>query len=103
MSTQILAKHYTLAMRRSALAAIGISFFVLSATVLGADPRTADPSAVATAPAGRQVTPVGPTEAPPVNAKNSSEFVDRLYKELMEWTPTWCPSGTNDTSRPGHC
>jgi hypothetical protein len=83
-------------MRRLALAAIGISFFVLSATTLGADLRAADPSAVATALAGR-ATPARPTDPPATNA----EFVDGLYKELMEWTPPPCLSAPNDASLRG--
>jgi|SRR6516162_2601378 len=86
MNAKILPRRCTLAMRRSALAAIGISFCALSATTLGADLRTTDRSAVATAPAGRQVTPARPTIGPAIKAKNTSEFVDRLYKELTEWT-----------------
>ena len=90
MSTQILPKRCALALRRLALAAVGISFFALSATTLGADFRTADPSAVATASAERHATP---TDPPAINAKTSPAFVDGLYKELMEWTPPPCLSG----------
>src|SRR5262249_33945158 len=84
MSAKILPKHCTLEMRRSALAAIGISFFVLSATTLGADLRTADPSAVAPAPTGGHATPAPPTDPLAINPKSSATFVDQLYKELME-------------------
>jgi hypothetical protein len=56
MSPQILPNRRTLAMRRLALAAIGISFFVLSATTMGADLQTADLSTVAAAPVGRHAT-----------------------------------------------
>jgi hypothetical protein len=100
MSAQIFPERCALAMRRLALAAIAISFFVLSATTLGADLRTADPSAVATALAGR-ATPAHPTDLPAINAKTPSEFVDGLYKELVEWTPPPCLSATNDVSLRG--
>jgi hypothetical protein len=42
----------TLAMRGSALATIGVSYFVLSGTAFGADIGIANPSAVAAAPGG---------------------------------------------------
>jgi hypothetical protein len=83
MSAQILRKRRTLAMRRLALARIGVSVFVLSGTTLGADIGIADPSAVVAALDGRHA----PTEPPAINAKTHSPFVDGLYKELMEWTP----------------
>jgi hypothetical protein len=74
-------------MRRLALAAIGVSFFVLSGTTLGADLHTADSSVVAAALGGGHVM-AHPTEPPATNAKTTSAFVDGLYKELMDWTPT---------------
>ena len=89
MSAQILGKRRTLAMRRLALAAIGISFFALSGTTLGADIGIADPSAVAVALGGRHAT-AHPTQPPATNAKTTSAFVDGLYKELMEWTSPPC-------------
>jgi hypothetical protein len=94
MSAQILRKGRTLAMRRSALAAIGVSFFVLSGTTLGADIGIANSSAVAAAPGGRHAT-AHPTEPPASNAPTSSAFLDGLYKELMEWTPPPCLSATS--------
>jgi hypothetical protein len=94
MSAQILGKRRTLAMGRLALAAIGVSFFVLSGTTLGADIGTANPSAVAAAPGGRHAT-AHPTEPPAINAKTTSAFLDGLYKELMEWTPPPCLSATS--------
>ena len=98
MSAQILGKRRTLAMRRSALATIGVSFFlVLSGATLGADIGIADPSAVAAAPGGRHAT-ARPTEPPEINATTHSAFVDGLYKELMEWTPPPCLSETSDAS-----
>jgi hypothetical protein len=78
-------------MRRAALAAIGVGFFVLSGTTLGADLRIAEPSAVAAALGGREVT-AHPTEPPAIKARTTSAFVDDLYKELMEWTPPPCLS-----------
>ena len=97
MSAQILGKGRTLAMRRLVLAAIGVSFFVLSGTTFGADVGIANPSAVAAAPGGRHAT-AHPTEPPEINATTQSAFVDGLYKELMEWTPPPCPSATSDAS-----
>jgi len=97
MSAQIIRKRRTLAMRRLALAAIGVSFFVLSGTTLGADIGIANPSAVAAAPGGRHAT-AHPTEPPEINATTHSAFVDGLYKELMEWTPPPCLSATSDAS-----
>ena len=97
MIAQILGKRRTLAMRRSALAAIGVSFLVLSGATLGADIGIADPSAVAAAPGGRHAT-AHPTKPPEINATTHSAFVDGLYKELMEWTPPPCPSATSDAS-----
>ena len=94
MSAQILRKRRALAMRRLALAAIGVSFFVLSGATLGADIGTANPSAVAAAPGGRHAT-AHPTEPPAINAKTTSAFLDGLYKELMEWTPPPCLSATS--------
>jgi hypothetical protein len=91
MSAQIVTKRRTLAMGRLALAAIGISFFVLSGTTLGADLRTADPNAVATVLGGRHVTAYS-TEPPAVKAKTNSAFVDGLYKELMDRAPPPCLS-----------
>jgi hypothetical protein len=84
-------------MRRLALAAIGVSFFVLSGTTLGADVGIANPSAVAAALGGRHAT-AHPAEPPAGNAKTTSAFVDGLYKELMEWTPPPCLSATSDAS-----
>ena len=97
MSAQILDKRRTLAMRRLDLAAIGISFFVLSGTTLGADIGIANPSAVAAALGGRHAT-AHPTEPPEINATTHSAFVGGLYKELMEWTPPPCLSATSDAS-----
>jgi hypothetical protein len=101
MSEQILGKRRTLVMRRLALAAIGVSFFVWSGATLGADIGIANPSAVATALGGRQPT-AHPTEPPAINAKTTSAFVDGLYKELMDWTPLPCLSGDKQptTTRP---
>jgi hypothetical protein len=75
MSAQILPKRRTPAMRRLALAVIGISFFVLSETTLGADVGIANPSAAAAALVGRHAT-AHPTEPPASNAKTTSTFVD---------------------------
>jgi hypothetical protein len=97
MSAQILRKRRTLAMRRVALAAIGISFFVLSGTTLGGDIGTANPSAIVAAPGGRHAT-AHPTEPSAINAKTRSAFLDGLYKELIEWTPPPCLSATSDAS-----
>ena len=97
MSAQILRNGRPFAMRRSALAAIGVSFFVLSGAALGADVGIANPSAVAAALGGRHAT-AHPTEPPEINATTSSAFVDGLYKELMEWTPPRCLSATSDAS-----
>jgi hypothetical protein len=83
-------------MRRVALAAIGVGFFVLSGTTLGADLRVTDPSAVATALAGRHAA-AHPTEPPALNAQTNATFVDELYKELMDWTPAPCLSGEKTT------
>jgi hypothetical protein len=99
MSAQILRKRRTLAMRRLALAAIGVSFFVLSGTTLGADIGIANPSAVAAALGGRHAT-AHPTEPPEINATTHSAFVDGLYKELMEWTPPPCLSATSSRREP---
>ena len=71
MSAQILGKRRTLAMRRLALAAIGVSYFVLSGTTFGADIGIANPSAVAAALGGRHAT-AHPTEPPAINAKTRS-------------------------------
>src|SRR6266481_9826280 len=97
MSAQILRKRRTLAMRRLALAAIGVSYFVLSGTTFGADIGIANPSAVAAALGGRHAT-AHPTENPAINANTTSAFVDGLYKELMEWTPPPCLLATSDAS-----
>ena len=94
MSPQILRKRRTFAMRRSALAAIGVSFFVLSGATLGAEMDIANPSAVAAAPGGRHAT-AHPTEPPEINATTHSAFLDGLYQELMEWTPPPCLSATS--------
>ena len=100
MSTQILRKRRTFAMRRLALVAIGASFFVLSGSTLGADIGIANPSAVAAALGGRHAT-AHPTEPPAINSKTTSAFVDGLYKELMEWTAPPSLSATSDTSLRG--
>jgi hypothetical protein len=97
MSAQILRKGRTFAMRRLALAAIGVSLFVLSGATFGADIGIANPSAVAAAPGGRHAT-AHPTEPPEINATTRSAFVDGLYKELMEWTPPACLSKISDAS-----
>jgi hypothetical protein len=101
MNAQILSKRSAFTMRRLVLAAIGISFFVLSTTTFGADLRTDHPSAVATAPARRYAIPAHPTDPPLVNAQTSPAFVDRLYKDLMAWTSPPCLSATNNASRRG--
>jgi hypothetical protein len=107
MTIQIAGNRCTLPMRRSVLAAIGISFFALSATTFGADIRTADPSAAATAtkslPAGRPPIPAQPADSLAANPKTPAPVVDQLYKELMEWMPPWCASATSDASLRGHC
>jgi hypothetical protein len=95
MSAQILGKRRTLAMRRLALAAIGAGFFVLSGPALGADIAIANPTAVAAAPGGDHAT-AHPTEPPESKATTHSAFVDGLYKELMEWTPSPRQSATSD-------
>jgi hypothetical protein len=97
MSAQILRKRRAFAMRRLALAAIGVSFFGLSGATLGADIGIPNPSEVAAAPDERHAT-AHPTEPPASNAKATSAFVDGLYKELMEWTPPPCLSETSDAS-----
>jgi hypothetical protein len=94
MSAQILRKGRTLAMRRLALAASGVSFVVLSGTTLGADIGIANSSGVAAAPGGRHAT-AHPTEPPEINATTHSAFLDGLYQELMEWTPPPCLSATS--------
>ena len=94
MSAQILRRRRTLAMRRLALAAIGVSFFALSGTTLGADNGIANPSAVAAALDTRHAT-AHPTEPPAINAKSTAAFVDGLYDELMEWTSPPCLSATS--------
>jgi hypothetical protein len=101
MSTQILRKHRALAGSRLVLAAIGMNFFVLSGTTLGADIGTANPSAVAEALGGRYAT-AHPTEPSAINAKTHSAFVGGLYKELMEWSPPPCLLGDKrpTTTRP---
>jgi hypothetical protein len=71
MSAQILRKRRTLAMRRLALAAIGVSYVVLSGTPFGADIGIANPSAVAAALGGRHAT-AHPTEPPAINGKTRS-------------------------------
>jgi PhoPQ-activated pathogenicity-related protein len=102
-----LPNRLTVAMRRRALAAIGISFFAFTAATLAAEAPTADQNAVATAsksvPAGYHTIPAHPIEPLAINAKASAAFVDQLYKELMEWNPPWSPSATNDASLRGHC
>jgi hypothetical protein len=97
MSAQILRKRRALAMRRLALAAIGVGFFGLPGATLGADIGIANPSPAAVAPGGRHAT-AHPTEPPAINAKTHSAFVDGLYKELMEWTTPPCLSATRDAS-----
>ena len=101
MSTQILRKRRTFAMSRLALAAIGVSFFVLSGTTLGAGIGIDNPSAVA-APLDARHATAHPTEPPAINARTHSAFVGGLYKELMEWTPPPCLSGDKlgTTTRP---
>ena len=89
MSTQSLPKSFAPTMRRLALAAIGTSFLVLSTTTFSADL----PNAVDTVPAGRYATPARPIDPPVVNARTSPTFVDRIYKELMDWTPPPCLLG----------
>ena len=103
MTVQSVLNCCKLAMRRWVLAAIGISFLALPATTSGAELRTADPSAAATAPVGHHAIPAHPTDPSAVDPKASPAFVDQLYKELMEWTPPWCPSTTSDASLRGRC
>ena len=92
MSAQILPKRRAPAMRRLALAAIGISLLGLSGTTLGADLRTVDPSTDAIAVSARHAT-AHRTEPLAIKPKTTSAFVDRLYKELMDWTPAPCLLG----------
>src|ERR1700757_74527 len=82
MSPQIRPNRRTPAMRRLALAAIGIGFFVLSATTMGADLQTADLSAVATAPVERHAT-AHPSDPPAINAETTAAFVDGLYRRRL--------------------
>jgi hypothetical protein len=88
-------------MRRLALATIGVSFFALSGTRIGAGLGIGDPSAVAAALDARYAT-ADPTGRPAINAETHSAFVGGLYKELMEWTPPPCLSGDKrpTTTRP---
>jgi hypothetical protein len=99
MSAQILGKGRTLAMRRLVLAAIGVSFFVLSGTTFGADVGIANPSAAAAALGGRHAT-VHPTEPPASNAKTTSTFVDGLYKELRCVTAQLPPKNLGSPRQP---
>lgn len=107
MTMQILPDRRTVAMRRRVLAAIGVTFFVFTATTFAAEVRSADQSAVATAsksvPAERHAMPAHPTDPLPINSEASAEFVDQLYKELTEWKDPWRPSVTNNASLRGHC
>ena len=98
MSTQMPPKRWLPSMGRLALAAIGISFFVASASTLGADRSTAAP-----APATRHATSAHPADPPSSNGKTSATFVDQLYKELMEWTPAGCASAASEAPLRGHC
>jgi hypothetical protein len=101
MSAQILRKGRTLAMRRLALAAIGVSFFVLSGTTMGADLRTGDLSAVVTTPAGRRAT-AHSSDPPAINAETTAAFINGLHKASMDWTPPPCLSDDKrrTTTRP---
>ena len=90
-----------------ALAAVGVSFLALSAGALGADLKTGNSIAAITVPhADRRAVPARPT-APPRGAPDRSadhgQIVDRLYDELMRWTPSGCSPTSNYASMAGKC
>ena len=90
-----------------ALAAISISFAAMSTSAFG-DPATGSSRSITGA---SRVTPiVGPTTVqpnrPPLDTKLDYlaahvRVVDRLYEELMRWTPPTCAS--TDGSKVGGC
>jgi hypothetical protein len=102
-----LPNRLTVAMRRRALAAIGISFFAFTAATLADEVhttiRTQSPLHRSRSRPGYHAILAHPIEPFAINAKASAAVVDQLYKELMEWNPPWSPSATNDASLRGHC
>jgi len=117
MTVQIIAARPALtgaALLRSlgpwALAAISISFAAMSTSAFGADPATGFSRSIT---GGSQVTPiVGPTTVqpnpPPPDTKLDYlaahvRVVDRLYEELMRWTPPACASTSTDGSKTSGC
>lgn len=96
--------------RSRALAAICISFAIMSTSTFGADPATGA-SRATTCPsrvmqADHRPTAVQPN-APPDSKLDylagHAQMVDRLYEELMRWTPPACASASSNGPRMGGC
>jgi hypothetical protein len=95
---------------RCALAVIGASFAAIFSSTFGADLATGSSQSV-TGPSrvmgvGHQpitVQPSAPPDAKLDHLAAHAQVIDRLYEELMRWTPPACSSVLASASIAGRC
>ena len=91
------------------LAAIGAGYCAIAASALGNNLSTGSPSPT-TIPSPLPTSAYRPVSVQSHSPRDSKldylaahgPSVDRLYDELMRWTPP-CLSGSQDASMPGRC
>jgi hypothetical protein len=88
---------------RCASAAIGAALGAISVSVFGADLATESSQAIRTEhrPITAQPSALPDTKLDHLAAH--APMVDRLYEELMHWTPPGCSSTSNYASMGGAC
>ena len=98
------------AVRRCALAAIGAGIGAISITTFGADPATGfSQSITRISPvmhADNRSTTTQPHAPPDTKLDYLAahvRMVDRLYEELMRWTPPGCSPTSTNASMDGGC
>ena len=91
------------------LVAIGAGYCAIAASALGNTPTTgsSSPTTIPHPPSTSTYRPVSVQWHSPRDSKldylaTHGPSVDRLYEELMRWTPP-CLSGSQDASMPGRC
>ena len=89
---------------RCALAAIGAALGAISVSAFGADLATGSSQAIRTEhrPITAQPSALPDTKLDHLAAAHAP-IVDRLYEELMHWTPPGCSSTSNHASMGGAC
>jgi hypothetical protein len=88
---------------RSALAAVGVSFFTISISTHGADLGTRYSTALAVPSQPASPGRAHPRDAMPDRSAQRARMVDQLYEELMRWTPPGCLSTATKASGVAGC